>query len=89
MNTRIIKWGVPWQTAASFFDETWGYRSWQERGEVADKRNEKIKSLIKVVSRGGNYLLNIGPRGDGSVVPFEKDVLLGIGKWLEKYGEAI
>lgn len=83
------KMGVPWQTAASFFDETWGYRSWQERGEVTDKRNEKIKSLIKVVSRGGNYLLNIGPRGDGSVVPFEKDVLLGIGKWLEKYGEAI
>jgi len=83
------KMGVPWQTAASFFDETWGYRSWQERGEVADKMNEKIRSLIKVVSRGGNYLLNIGPRGDGSVVPFERDVLLGMGKWLDKYGEAI
>ena len=73
------KMGVPWQTAASFFDETWGYRSWQERGEVADKRDEKIRSLIKVVSRGGNYLLNIGPKGDGSVVPFEEQVLLGMG----------
>lgn len=83
------KMGVPWQTAASFFDETWGYRSWQERGEVADKRDEKIRSLIKVVSRGGNYLLNIGPKGDGSVVPFEEQVLLGMGKWLGKYGEAI
>ena len=48
------KMGVPWQTAASFFDETWGYRAWQERGEVADKRDEKIRSLIKVVSRRGN-----------------------------------
>ncbi|MDE5638897.1 MAG: alpha-L-fucosidase, partial [Odoribacter sp.] len=83
------KMGVPWQTAASFFDETWGYRSWQERGEVADKMNEKIKSLIKVVSRGGNYLLNIGPKGDGSIVPFEAQVLAGMGKWLGKYGEAI
>lgn len=83
------KMGVPWQTAASFFDETWGYRSWQERGEVADKTNEKIRSLIKVVSRGGNYLLNIGPKGDGSVVPFEAQVLAGMGKWLGKYGEAI
>lgn len=83
------KIGVPWQTAASFFDETWGYRSWQERGKVRDKANEKIRSLIKVVSRGGNYLLNIGPKGDGSVVSFEKEVLLDIGTWLGKYGEGI
>ena len=26
---------MPWQTAASIFDETWGYRSWQKRGSVA------------------------------------------------------
>lgn len=83
------KIGVPWQTAASFFEETWGYRSWQERGQVSDKTAEKIESLVKVVSRGGNYLLNIGPKGDGSVVPFEKEVLLSVGRWLEKYGEGI
>lgn len=83
------KLGVPWQTAASMFDETWGYRSWQERGSVSDKINEKIKSIIKVVSRGGNYLLNIGPRGDGSVVDFERDVLLGIGQWIGRNKEAI
>lgn len=81
--------GIPWQTAASMFNETWGYRSWQERGEVQAKVKEKIVSLIKVISRGGNYLLNIGPRGDGSVVEFERDVLLGIGKWMESNGEAI
>lgn len=81
--------GEPWQTAASFFDETWGYRSWQERGDVHVKAGEKIRSLIKVVSRGGNYLLNIGPDGNGRVVPFEREVLLEIGRWLEKYGEGI
>lgn len=81
--------GVPWQSPASFFDETWGYRSWQERGSEEEKLKEKLTSLIRVVSRGGNYLLNIGPKGDGSVVPFERDILLDIGKWLEKNKEAI
>ena len=83
------KMGIPWQTAASMFDETWGYRSWQERGEVHDKVEEKISSLIKVISRGGNFLLNIGPRGDGSVVEFEKDVLHKIGIWVQQNSEAI
>jgi alpha-L-fucosidase len=81
--------GVPWQSPASFFDETWGYRSFQKRGREDDKVKEKLTSLIQVTSRGGNFLLNIGPMGDGSVVPFEKDVLLTIGKWLKKNQEAI
>ncbi len=81
--------GVPWQSPASFFDETWGYRSWQKRGSETDKVKEKLTSLIRVASRGGNFLLNIGPRGDGSVVEFEKDVLLTIGQWLQQNGTAI
>ena len=83
------KMGIPWQTAASMFDETWGYRSWQERGDVNTKVEEKISSLIKVISRGGNFLLNIGPRGNGSVVEYEKEVLLEIGKWVQQNSEAI
>ena len=80
---------APWQTPASMFDETWGYRSWQKRGDAPAKSREKLLSLIKVVGRGGNYLLNIGPKGDGTVVPYEEEVLTNIGKWLGKYGEAI
>lgn len=81
--------GVPWQSPASFFDETWGYRSWQKRMDQEEKMREKLTSLIRVVSRGGNFLLNIGPRGDGSVVDYEKDVLLAMGKWLKKNDAAI
>ena len=80
---------APWQSAASMFPETWSYRSWQKRGSVDDKVAEKLRSLIKVVSHGGNYLLNIGPASDGSVVPFEREVLLKIGKWLQENGDAI
>ena len=84
-----FKMGVPWQTPASMFDETWGYRSWQERPDVEAKINEKIHDLLNIVSSGGNYLLNIGPKADGTVVPFERQVLEGIGQWLEANGEAI
>ena len=80
---------APWQSAASMFDETWSYRSWQERGDKHEKAMEKLRSLINVVSHGGNFLLNIGPRGDGSVVEFESDVLKEIGAWLKTNGEAI
>ena len=80
---------APWQSAASMFDETWSYRSWQKRGDKHEKAMEKLRSLINVVSHGGNFLLNIGPRGDGSVVEFENDVLKEIGAWLKENGEAI
>ena len=85
--TRIID--EPWQTPASVYPETWGYRSWQQRTDLAGKTREHILNLVHVVSRGGNYLLNIGPRGDGTVVEFEADVLCGIGRWMQQNGEAI
>ncbi len=79
----------PWQTPASIFGETWGYRSWQKRGEVTAKVQEKELELVTVASRGGNYILNIGPEGDGSVVPFEAEVLRGMGEWVKQNGEAV
>jgi len=84
-----FKMGVPWQTPASMFPETWSYRSWQERPSIEEKIQEKIHDLINIVSMGGNYLLNIGPKGDGTIIPFEQQVLEGIGKWLAENGEAI
>ncbi|WP_254064550.1 alpha-L-fucosidase [Granulicella sp. S156] len=79
----------PWQTPASIFPETWGYRSWQRRDDLQGKIHENILRLAQVVSRGGNFILNIGPAGDGSIVPFEADVLRGIGRWISTNGEAI
>ncbi|WP_333678755.1 alpha-L-fucosidase [Dyella sp.] len=80
---------LPWQAPASIFPETWGYRSWQERNDLPGKIRENIARLVRVVSAGGNYILNIGPKGDGAVVPYEAQVLQGIGTWLKQNGEAI
>ncbi len=79
----------PWESPASIFADTWGYRSWQKRVPVDDKIHEHILRLVKVASRGGNYILNIGPKGDGSIVDYEAQVLRGVGDWLKQYGDAI
>ncbi len=80
---------TPWQTCASMFNATWGYRSWQERGSAVEKADQKLRSLIQVVAHGGNYLLNIGPDDTGAVVPFERNVLENMGAWLSKNGDVI
>ncbi|NOT61550.1 MAG: alpha-L-fucosidase [Acidobacteria bacterium] len=50
---------------------------------------ELIHELIETVSRGGNFLLDIGPTADGRIPIFMQDRLLEIGNWLNVNGEAI
>ena len=79
----------PWQTPASIYHETWGYRSWQVRDDLEGKIREQIRNLARISARGGNFLLNIGPKGDGSIVSFEAEVLRGIGQWIEVHRAAV
>ncbi|MFI6693866.1 alpha-L-fucosidase [Streptomyces sp. NPDC050433] len=78
-----------WQTPASIYHDTWGYRSWQVRDDLPGKIRDLVAGFTGVRARGGNYLLNIGPRGDGSVVEFEADVLRGMGDWLARHPGAV
>ncbi|MFO7936096.1 MAG: alpha-L-fucosidase [Kiritimatiellia bacterium] len=48
-----------------------------------------IETLIEKVSRGGNLLLNIGPKADGLIPVIMQERLLDMGKWLQVNGEAI
>lgn len=78
-----------WQTPASIYSATWGYRKWQDRSDFDGKVRDLVVGLTSVRARGGNYLLNIGPRGDGSIVEFEADVLRTMGEWLDRHPNAV
>ena len=48
-----------------------------------------IKLLAQCVSKGGNMLLNIGPKGDGTIDEPDERILRSIGRWMDVYGESI
>ncbi len=60
-----------------------------ERADDYKTARELILVLIDIVSRGGNFLLDIGPAADGTIPPLMEERLLEIGQWLEVNGEAI
>ena len=65
---------------------TWGY---SEHDHAWKSSETLIRNLIDIASKGGNYLLNIGPLGDGSVPQQSVDAMADIGEWMKVYGEAI
>lgn len=67
---------------------SWGYRK-NYKPENVRSVPELIRELIDVASQGGNYLLNVGPKADGTLTDEETDRLKGIGKWMKINGEAI
>jgi alpha-L-fucosidase len=77
--------GEAWETPATI-NHTWGYRKddtdWKSPGQIAFK-------LVDIVSKGGNYLLNVGPMADGVIPPASQDVLRTVGRWLSVNGEAV
>ncbi len=74
-----------WQT-----DTAIAYNSWCYTTELDYKTPyELICYLVDVVSKNGNLLLNVGPKGDGSIPEEDIRILKEIGAWLSTNGEAI
>ncbi|MBD3267440.1 hypothetical protein GF373_12295, partial [bacterium] len=48
-----------------------------------------IQNLVDITSKGGNYLLNVGPTGEGLIPPASVRILQEVGKWMEVNGESI
>ena len=75
----------PWESCMTLND-SWGYQAsdnnWKSPTTV-------IRNLITCARDGGNYLLNIGPRGDGSIPEDSTRVLSAVGDWLSKNGATI
>jgi hypothetical protein len=76
----------PWETCQTM-NGAWGYDAARENSYKSAKT--LIQELCTVVSRDGNYLLNIGPKGDGTVSTGAINLLASIGSWTGVYGDAI
>jgi alpha-L-fucosidase len=74
----------PWETCMTM-GNSWSY----VKGDVYKPADELIKKLVDIVSKGGNYLLNIGPGPDGEWDPVAYSRLKEIGAWIKQNGEAI
>lgn len=71
-------------------DETISKGSWCYTENLEIKASvDVLHVLIDIVSKNGILLLNISPKADGTIPDDQKQVLLDIGNWLGKYGEAI
>jgi alpha-L-fucosidase len=74
-----------WEVPATLND-TWGYKyydnNWKDPKKV-------VELLVKINSRGGNYLLNVGPDGKGVIPQGSADILRRAGGWMRENGESI
>ncbi|MFT3980109.1 MAG: alpha-L-fucosidase [Ferruginibacter sp.] len=74
----------PWETCMTMAT-SWSYVP----GDTYKPTTELVKKLVDVVSKGGNFLLNIGPSPSGELDTAAYDRLKGIGDWMKINGEAI
>ena len=77
--------GRDWESCMTMND-TWGFKSYDTNFKSTETL---LRNLIDIASKGGNYLLNIGPDSNGVVPSGEVTRLTEMGKWLAVNGEAI
>jgi alpha-L-fucosidase len=77
--------GKDWETCMTIND-TWGYKSYDTNFKSVDTL---LRNLIDIASKGGNYLLNVGPDATGVIPQPEVDRLKAVGQWLQINGDAI
>ena len=74
-----------WQTDTAIAKNSWCYTDTLEY----KTSRQIICTLIETISKNGNMLLNVGPRGDGSISEKDQKILKEIGTWINKNKEAI
>jgi len=77
-----------WENALTIDFTSWGYNRAAPYENYASVQY-LVHELAETVAFGGNMLLNVGPRSDGTIDPIFHDRLLGIGSWLMVNGDAI
>jgi alpha-L-fucosidase len=75
----------PWETCMTL-NGHWGYFKGDEKWKPAPT---VIHNLVDIISKGGNYLLNVGPTGAGIIPQGAVEDLNAVGAWMKLNGEAI
>lgn len=76
-----------WEAVMTIPENQWGYHAdWKGHVKNAD---EIIEMIARATSLDGNFVLNFGPKGDGSIRKEEQKLAEEIGKWMKVNGEAI
>ncbi len=77
--------GRDWETCMTM-NHTWGYKKYDNDWKSYP---DLLRKLVDIASKGGNFLLNVGPTAEGLIPEPSVERLLAMGKWLKKYGESI
>ena len=78
-----------WEACMTFNGVSWGYIDEEQARAYSYTPQQIIRMLAKVTSSGGNLLLNVGPKPDGSIPDDVIEPLGRVGKWLETNGKAV
>jgi alpha-L-fucosidase len=74
-----------WETPQTL-NQTWGFSRFDTNWKSPEF---VIRRMVEIVSKGGNYLLNIGPRGDGTIPEANVEILQRVGQWVQKNGASV
>ena len=77
--------GIDWETCMTMND-TWGYKHGDQNWKST---KTLLRQTIDIVSKGGNFLLNVGPMAEGKIPQESIELLAGMGVWMKKNGESI
>ncbi len=77
--------GVDWETCMTM-NNTWGFKSYDDNWKSSE---DLVRKLIDIASKGGNFLLNVGPTALGEIPQPSVERLQAMGDWLEVNGESI
>ncbi len=77
--------GVDWETCMTMND-TWGFKSYDNNWKSTE---DLLRKLVDIASKGGNFLLNVGPTAEGLIPENSVERLQTMGKWMAKNSESI
>jgi alpha-L-fucosidase len=77
--------GKDWETCMTM-NNTWGYKKNDHEWKSAEVM---VRNLLDIASKGGNYLMNVGPKDDGTIPDESIARLKQVGAWMKVNGEAI